>query len=254
MQSLSLTKAARLAGSAVESDLAWPTLLLAHAALVPAYPGPLVVPMLVVPAPPRLTAAMGAGERLRRVGAAYTGACERARPGRCWAADTRTADTTRMGAHGPRFAHLATWLLSAGIPPAAWCAFSVDVWLHHYARFQPMRSALRMRPSVNWVCGDEHIKAHEVWYWAESTRYQGGHARCVDEHRELLVKWSRMRSELLVEARKHTVAIPHDVVFRIVRQHFARGEYESTVHRAKLCVQRKQSEYNDRVANGEFLL
>ncbi len=246
-------KASRLAGTGFPPDYAWPMLVQQYAELIPPYPGPMFVSLVVVPAPPRLTAAMGAGERLRRVAAAYLGACERAVQGRCWAADKRTADTVRMGAHGPRFAHLATWLLKEGIPPSAWCAFSVDVWLQHYAQHQHPRSPLRRRPSVPWVCGDEHIVGHEAWFWAESVRYQGGHASCVVEHRELLVTWSKMRSALLQRMQPpHTIT--REEVFAIVRRHFAKGVFESTVHRAKLCAQRKQAEFNDRVAMGEFLL
>ncbi len=248
-----LQSPSRIAGLGHATEYAWPKLLATFRTLVPAYPGPFVVPLLCVPRPPKLTPAMGAGERLRRCAVAYTGACTRAVGTKLHLGDNRTADTVRIRDDGRRFAALATRLLADEIPPAAWCAFSVDMWRMYYAEHYKPRSVLSKRPSAIWVCSAEHYADHLEWYWIEAARYNGGHAVLVDEHRELLVQWSRMRDELLRYVSSRSVLVRDDV-YGIVRRHFARGAYEYMVKRAQQAVAKQQAEIDVRSASGEFVL
>jgi hypothetical protein len=121
-----------------------------------AYPA---VPAVMMPRPPPLPASLGKQHRQHWLVQAYRGAVADAYKGkRCF-----------VGAKGlkARAAAELQWaaaaLIDAGIPPAAWAAYSVDSW------DKPGR------PPLSWVWNVKRIEYQgDVWDWLDHTGAMSG--------------------------------------------------------------------------------
>jgi hypothetical protein len=229
---------ARVAGRARPEEYAWPRLLRQFASLIPPYPGPELVRPPTVPPPPKLDPSAPLPERLRAVASAYSGAVSK-RYKRQHALVRRGADPL-ASKYVFELTEAAEALGERGIAPAAWCAFSVDVWT--------AAPQGRNLPPVGWVLSEKRIAEREDWFWNESIRYAGGQLCVGEPHRELLRLWSRMRADLLC----HT-SLDETAVRRLVHRHFPPGRYDVLLDRAQCDARDAQATLDRMVREGRFL-
>jgi hypothetical protein len=232
----------RIAGEARTEEGAWPSIVAALNGVIPPYPGPSIVPSVTVPPPPKLDAAAPLPERARVVAFAYKGAVEKRFGKPCWA--FRYGQSVERSKHYTDLCLCADALTEAKIAPAAWCAFSTDVW-KKYAFGQ--RGKL---PPVTWVCSSDRIEDRMTWFLAELPRYDGGQMWLGDVHRDLLNRWWRMRREIQqVAVRDGSLARAREVVAR----HFPRGQWDVLVERARVEATKVKQMLEHEVKRGGFL-
>ena len=120
------------------------------------------------------------------------------------------------------------------IRPAAWCAFSCDVWLRYR----------KTHPPVSWVFGAKRIVERRGWFWRELQDYMGGRIVYTPAGRKLLRVNSRAQAHVF-----RTGSVEGMPVHELVTP----GAYEALVRRARLQGEQMQRDLNSRVNNGEWI-
>jgi hypothetical protein len=130
----------------------------------------------------------------------------------------------------------ARLLIEQEIAPAAWCAWSMDIW--------KLRSGATKPPPIAWVFSEGRVRERCGWFRSEAASYEGGQALYGREHRRLLARWHRMFGELL-RGRD-----PPEV---IVAQHFPDGSYEHGMKRARKEREETMARLDRMVEHGGWL-
>ena len=180
---------------------------------VPPYPGLEVVAPARVPPPPKLPSDATPEQLARACAVAYRGAVE-ARYRQVNYTFSRGVERSRY------FAVLVAGgrlLLEAEIAPAAWVAWSVDIWREY-------RGAKVKPPAPDWVFSANRISERGGWFRSEGASYVGGQVRFGPSHRELIARWNGMVAALM---RKPEA--PEEVA----AQHFPDGLYDVLVAKAR---------------------
>lgn len=216
----------------------WPVIATALCGIVPPYPGPSIVPLVTIPPPAKLDPRTPLPECAGIVLRAYIGAMNRRFRQRY-----RMPRDVRASAYFFDLMLCADAMLEVGVAPAAWCAFSVDVWVHYVARG---------KPPITWVCDYKrvlNVEKHD-WFLSELPRYDGGRLHVGEAHRDLLNRWWRMRRAVLSLVGR---GAPLDRVRKLVQRHFPAGLWDMMVAGARTEALAAQHELVDKAKAGMSL-
>lgn len=210
---------------------------------MPRYPGPEVVPLARVPAPPRLDSEAPIQLRALEVVRAYQvvtrhffGAWVGSFP------KPVTAQELRRHRHAGLLNAAAERLTLLRRAPIAWCAFSAQVWRSYHGRGGPKAAP------VQWVLSLNRIDAREEWFAWEQAKYAGGRVLIVPAQQELLRRYEEMRVELL----RHD-QLDEKRVRRVVNGSFPNGLYDQLVEEAREQVSDRMNALQRKVQRGGFI-
>lgn len=239
------TTVGRLAGQGRAQACAWPELVRRCTPAIPVYPGPAIVPAVTVPGPPMLKHGAALEEHARAVALSYRGGVEKRYRAPCWAFDFRKP-LSASKFYG-ELCLGATALCERAIAPAAWVAFSIDVWRRYVAPAMPPK-VQRTPPAVGWVFSPDRIAERADWFAAERVRYEGGQLYVGDAHRDLLRVWQRMQRDLLCHMPTDATAAA-----AVVRRHFPGRAYAKAVERACDEAEYARTLLQQSLTRGDFL-
>jgi len=224
--------------------LPWEAILrVAGRGVVPPFPGQEVVAPAVVPDPPRLRPGLSERAAAMVLVRAYRGAIE-SRYGR--GGTYRLPPELKMvEANLPLLTSAAALLAAEEIAPAAWAAWSVDIWRDYVAS----RSKNENPPRLPFVFGAKRLEDPQVrgWFGKEGAAL-GGRVIFTPEHRALVLRWQRMRFDVMRRG-----AITPEELSAVASRWWPPGAYDAAVRRARETASREERALRDRVERGEFL-
>lgn len=194
-----------------------------------------LVGVAAVPNPPTLDTSMTDRERAIRLADAYRGAV-RARL-RLDAFAFKRGDVTRSK-HYPTLVEAAAFMLAHELAPAAWCAWSCDVWRQYAGGRKP--------PPIPWVFGAKRLAERRGWFEAEEGAYTGGRVSYGPEQSRLVQRYLAARLEI---DRAGAFASPEGVFAKW----FPGDAYERAVERARVEVERASTSLRRDADMGVFL-
>jgi hypothetical protein len=217
-----------------------------HAEFMLPYPSPERVGLLKTPTPPLFPAEATVEERVQWAVRAFCGA---------WTSRARQRVHIFAGdiIESPHYAALvkgSAALRDAGIAPASWCGFSVDVWRDHTAPNLPARQRHKLVPP-SWVFNPQRVRERADWYWSSAAYYAGGHLITLPAARRLVALWNA--------ARERVLRLPHDAPAALVEREVhavvpgGLEEWERQCDAARDVCQQQQESLNARAAAGEFV-
>ena len=137
-------------------------------------------------------------------------------------------------------------LTSEEIAPAAWAAWSVDVWRDYVAS----KSNGENPPRLSYVFGAKRLGDHKVrgWFAREGGAAAGGRVIFTPEHRALVLRWQRMK----MDASRRGAVTPSELA-AVADRWFPPGAFDAAVRRARESASREERALRDRVERGEFV-
>lgn len=230
---------------AVLSGLPWEAILrVAGRGVVPPFPGQEVVAPVSVPDPPRLRAGLSERAAATVLVRAYRGAIE-SRYGR--GGTYRLPPELKMvDANLPLLAAAGRLLAAEEIAPAAWAAWSVDIWRDYVAS----RSSNENPPRPAYVFGAKRLEDPRVrgWFAREGGAAAGGRVIFTPEHRALVLRWQRMKHEAMRRG-----AVTAEELSAVAFRWWPPGAFDAAVRRARDAASREERALRDRVERGEFV-
>lgn len=203
---------------------------------VPEFPGMDLLEPAVVPSPPKLNSDDPDGSWCMALVRAYRGAVQSRYKVRSGAFRQNNIATSK---YAKGLVEAAKKLLEHDIPPAAWAAFSLDVW-----RKYGEGKGSEKPPALQWVFAAKRIEERRGWYKAESSSYTGGRVLFGKSAKELFERYQQMRVGLLC------TELP---VAQVVAQHFPDGLYDRLLRRAREEAQAERTRLKAALAQGEWL-
>lgn len=200
----------------------------------PPYPGASVVEPATVPPPPLLDPTASERSWALALVRAYRGAVSSRTKKACFVLAKGDITASR---YYPMLLSGARKLIEHKLPPAAWAAWSVDVW-----RSRGEKDA----PPLAYVWGAKRIEERRGWFRHEAASYEGGMALYGRAHRTLLAKWNAMAAELM------RVVDPADGP-KVVERHFPGRSYDALVEAARREAVATNGELQARLESGEWL-
>jgi hypothetical protein len=131
----------------------------------------------------------------------------------------------------------AEMLIKHEIAPAAWAAWTIDVW---------RQGGQKDDPPITLVWAAGMIEKKRGWFGRECATYMGGRVLFGEKHRELLRRWTSMGYALLREP--DPSAAP-----AIVERWFPGATYDVLVRAATVEAATKTAELRERMESGEWL-
>lgn len=210
------------------------------------YPG---VPPLIsvislcprVPPPPLLKATDTPERNARLLSFWFISSTEaKFRGSKCWTfRNPKVFRDIRQSAHFDLLVKASAVFIELEIAPAAWCAFSCDVW----SNFGKEKKA----PPASWVFGPKRIEERQGWFRGEAGDYAGGRVVITDRARKLLQLQSWMRSCVSREC-------PDDTRLREIVHHYFPGRlYEDLVSQVKQESMMIQRELDSKAQSGGWV-
>lgn len=189
----------------------------------PPYPGFGLLALAVVPGPQELPVDAALADKIALVARAYEGALEARYGVKSWA--FRRGDITRSKYY-PVLAAAVTAFEAHGIAPAAWVAFSLDIWAHS-GKHSKAKS-----PPITWIFQPSRIEKQRGWFHREAANYRGGAVRITAPQRALHTRYTEMQDALYrAQTREEAQAIvdrafPGDLWDTLLAQAQAAGREE----------------------------
>lgn len=189
-----------------------------------------LVPVAQVPNPPKLAQDASQDAMLDALGVAYLGAVK-ARYGKPpWNSGTEKIRGAALAC--------AAKLQEHSIAPAAWAAFSCDVWRTYGDGKKP--------PPARWVWSAKRVEERHGWFSSDLATYQGGNCRFSPSHLELAARWESMNLQCMHAA---TDEEAEAVVARVL----PKSLFDQLAARAREESAKIQADLRRRVERGEFL-
>lgn len=180
----------------------------------PRFPGFDVVDPATVPDPQPLDPKLSAEERVIMLARVYRGACDAAYKG-SGSRSMVLVGGVRKSKHFKALAEAAQTMIANDVAPAAWIAWSIDVWKNY--------GKTDKAPPIAWVLASARIETRLGWFHNECDAYGGGLLIISPAHKDLLYRHARM-----------TTAINRRVPPReAAAQHFPDGLYDKLVVKAR---------------------
>jgi hypothetical protein len=200
-----------------------------HEAMVPA----------VVPDPPKLPAGWEADEggTLANLRRCYSGACRSRFPG----ARRRFMGVAPSAKNAKAMLACAAKLAEYRIAPAAWAAFSCDVW-RGYSAAGPKGDS---PPSEAWVWSAKRVEQRHGWFGSEEAAFAGGHWRLGPSSKALLYRWDEMR--------RSVQWLPLYEQLEAAERILPKSEYAELLRRARAENAATQAELNRQRDEGGWL-
>lgn len=204
----------------------------------PGVPGPVAVltRCATVPSPPLLDPSADEHSHAVLLARWYVGAAESRFKGKCYLFARHPVERSK---HYALLKRAAQVFIERNIPPAAWCAFSCDVWREYGGNKKP--------PLVSWVFSPKRIENRRGWFRAESGDYTGGLVVMTPAARDLLDLQHRMR---LTIARENPSP---DRLARIVRHYFPGDRFAELVSQVDEEARAVAADFDRRMKEGRWL-
>lgn len=222
----------------------WAFILSQFQELLPAYPSFSTVPIAKVPAPPLLRGPNLSDDALQ-LALAYRGTinhffgrCRHRGKCRRFCGVSEFDDLAFRDA--AMLQRIAPVLRSRRIAPMAWCGFSVSAHREYVSKTRP--------PSALWTFSAKRIEEREAWWAWSQTKFAGGRLFVEPEHRDLIVRWERMRYALLLVR-----GLDEERVRRIVNSYLSPATYRKLVERLETKVETKEHEMRQAIKRNEWL-
>lgn len=212
--------AGRLGGTARPPLLGWGALASNG---LPPFPGIEVVPPAVVPSPPLLGGGDTEAEWVERLLKAYGGAATSRWP----RLRRRPFSWFHYTPGTPGYAQVlgaAHAMFEAEVAPAAWAAWSCDV----FRAYTPPNMSTREPPPMRWVYARTRIAERLEWFVRDAGSYRGGRLVFTPRHRELYAKHSAMMAEVM-----RSDARTAQELQGIARKHFPGASWDEAVFAAR---------------------
>lgn len=216
---------------------------------VPAMPTIANLKPVIVPAPPPLPLARSLGEQVEFVAATWEHAvAHRFSNGKACGTFRR-----RGGVLGSDYFDLladSTGLfVEQEIAPAAWLAFSFDVWESYSEKPKRRNGKTRKPPPLKWVFERSRFEERSGWFRnALGSMTLGGQVIFVQSYRELMRRHAAMRFALL------KLSAPTNAeVSLVVDCYFPNGLYSELVSKAETESAKLRERFALRAARGEWL-
>jgi hypothetical protein len=204
----------------------------------PRYPSSGVAQSAIVPKPPQLPDGLEDVEAARWLLNAYRGAMERRYGQPCGVLLKR--GQLEKSQHLPALVEAAGKLRELGAAPAAWAAWSVDVWEEY--------GDGNGKPPLKWVFGTKRMEERAGWFEAEASDYSKRRAVMNEVKRHLLERYQGMRAQIVAEG-----AQTEGEVKPIVERWFPGDAYLQLVEGARKRALEDQERINAAVARGEWV-
>ncbi len=228
-----------------------------HRPGVPPFPGPTVVEPARVPPPPLLDAGADDEVWFKQIAKAWRGTTMAFFGGNAKDAwifkkqlDLIRRKRTEKNAEKITKSKHYQMLLDAGakfiehdISPAAWIAFSFDVWAE-YGDGDTERP-----PPPKWVFGTKRIDDRRGWFRNAADEYRGGKVFFSPPHKALIRRHTTMRRDL----RKLPVDAEQTRVEAVVEKHFPNNMHELLTARAVEATREMNTQLEKFLADGEWL-
>ena len=249
----------RIGGAAHAAPEWWGSVLAAHSALLPAYPGAAVVPAARVPAPPQVVDGKlpaQAAQLVRAYHAAIARHYSRGR-GTAVSSDPLTLIGTE---HYSTLLNAIPTMIEYKAAPDAWVEFSFWFWAKHVQNYKGKTwdatpSKIKtpragMPPPLKWVYSPKRlIERNDYFAWAES-RTKGGRVLCSPAQRTLLRRYSMLRQTLW----DGSGAIPTAaVVTAAVEIHLPRALYTRLVREAAEYAEEAEHDMQKALKRGDYI-
>lgn len=205
---------------------------------VPSYPGPTVMPPAVVPRPPKLPENLSDLDLAQWLAKSYRGAVESRYKTRCYVlakrGDLAKSRFLKVLVDGGRT------LADYDIAPAAWAAFSVEVWRRYEGAKKP--------PPINWMFAPNRIEERREWFEAEEGAYDGGRLIHGEAAQDMMRRYAQMQGALT-----WSQARTEEEVRKVVERFFPNGLYDRLLAKAHEQAQDDQRRMTEAVARGEWV-
>lgn len=173
-------------------------------------------------------------QRAAMLGAAYRAVVDARYGGKCWA-----LVQLKRSKHLPMMIASAATMLEHNIAPAAWVAWSVDLWRRDTAK--------TMKPPLTWVFSPARIEKRRGWFSSEGImEYSGGRVIVGPKRAALVQSYMAMRREI-------DIAGAWDAPQAIVKKFFPGNTYERELGGVRAEVKKDQEALKARVEAGEIL-
>lgn len=206
---------------------------LSNLRFAPPFPGSSRLPPATVPAPPLLDPSKSPLALARTLLSAYRGAYQSRYGKPCFILARGDLERSRFF---PLLVGAARSFVEHSIPPAAWCAWSLDVW----------RKGHDTSPTLSFVFNSRWISQRRGWFRRDASSYVGGLALYGRAHRALLEAWFAMADALY--------RAPSDAIAEeIVERHFPGRRYDELVAAARREVAETMRRMQDAVEREVWL-
>lgn len=249
-----MTNGTRIGGSARLAHR-WPAILATYGDILPSFPGPDALRLAKKPSPPMLVRGAGDPEHARVMGRAYRTVItslygrtptEKVDGGK----QRRAAFSVIKGAailqhpEYPTLCNAAGLLVRYTISPLAWVAYSYGGWVAIRAH----NRRLPLYPTVKWVYSMKRLEERQLYFAWHEGFHQGSLVDLAEEHRELVVLYSKMRAALLREKTLTTAQVQKHVDAFLPRREYAR-----LARAAQAKYDARRDEYQDQLDRGDYI-
>lgn len=228
---------------------------------VPPYPGPDVVRVAKIPAPPLLDPERPAEGRAKQLARIYHQAIDgrylrssKAACGVFWpvingVSRAKKSKTALAKLHRGRYYKLlveaADALIEHGIPPAAWIAFVLDIW----QKYDDASRDVTVPPLPMYILSASQIHKWRGWFWSEGGGYQGGKLLFTPTHHQLMQKYAEMQREL----RSLPDNVDQTEIYTTVDRYFPDDVYDELVDKTNAEAKHLQGRLRAMRRRGEWL-
>lgn len=205
----------------------------------PGVPGPITVTDsagVKVPCPPLLRAEDSPERCAFLLSRWYVGAIQARTGQHCYAFSRGPIQRSK---HYSVLVRAAQAFIANEIAPAAWCAFSLQVWQEHKpGTFPPVR----------WVFSTSRIEQREGWFRREAEDWEAGRIMLTSSGRKLLERQAAMRRALAVVASDDA-----EGTAKIVRRFFPRDSFNALLQAAQDEAAEQERDIRSRTASGDWV-
>lgn len=196
---------------------------------------------LRIPHPPKELSKELPGRRAYLLSRWLEGAYEQRTGKRYWGFRSEKVPHITQSKHYQILLEASEQLDSLGISPAAWAAWSVNIWMAY------AKQARRPVP-VAWVFGKNRIREREGWFRSEQQDYSGGRLVTTDRARAFMRAQAEMRREFSGLSKDCSEA----EILSVVSQYFPRG-FDQELQLLKDETKVLEDELLDRLTCGDWI-
>jgi hypothetical protein len=210
---------------------------------VPLEPALEAIPAPTVPAPPKLNPDACDEYRFRFITKTWVAYISFRYPKSNAGSFYKTWKNPKKSKHFSLITSAAEKFIEHKLAPAAWIAFSCDMW-HDYLE-RPETSS----PPIKWVFDSARLDKWRGWARSETRWYSSKRVLYTKTYKTLLAKYSLMKQDL---SRLPITAIDSDVE-KVVDKYFPGDLYNELKKKIKAETARIQEILDDSLARGEWL-
>lgn len=197
----------------------------------------MLVGVATVPNPPNLEPDMRPTERAVRLADAYRGAVESRFSAQALGHAFRRGAISNSK-HFELLLEAAQFMIDHELAPAAWAAWSCDIWKIHNTPLKP--------PPVAWVFGTKRLAERRGWFEAEEQSYLGGTVKYGPVQTALLKRYMSLRFAI------HDAGAWDDPG-PLVARYFPEDSYDRAVKAAQQEVKQTRERLREAADTGTFM-